>query len=763
MPWARYVAALRRHLWFIVAMVVLGTVAGVAVSRRVAAEYEVRASVWVTHAGEGGGSRESGPIRAAQLLSSNGWPELYRSYSLADSVVKLLRLNVQPKLLRDTALFDDFEYGPTLRPGRYALRTDSSGKKLILTAADGTTLEKVALGDSVGSSLGFRWRPPAGRIVPNRVVEFSVMLPRDASAQLINRLVILMPENGNFIRLGLTGINPQRDARTLNTWSQLFVASATELKKHSIVEFKKLLEAQLQVSERELRTAEINLERYRYNTITLPSENNQLQGGVQETQAPVISAYFEQRSAYDSVRSNREALERLVNRAPSGGVSADDFLSAPGVLASSPALLRMIGELNDKRANLRTLQQTFTDAHPQVRAAAEGVRVLEQQKIPDEARNVLRLLRDREKELSSRIAGSSKELKEIPARTIEEARMRRQMLAAENLYNNLKNRYEEVKLAEAGTTPDVSIRDTAVAPRRPSSNQAPRILLLAIAASFGAAVGLALIRDRVDRRFRYPEQVTHDLGLAIAGTVPRLKPGRRGQLDVAMMAQVVESFRALRLGARYNFELGSSVCLTVSSPSPGDGKSLVSSNLAVSFANAGCRTLLIDGDTRRGGLHGVFGLSRTPGLVEFLYGEVNHTDIVRSSPTPNLYVIASGARRRRAPELLASDRMRAFIQAMRQEYDAVIVDTPPLSAGMDAYALGVTTGSMLLVLRHGTTDRKLAAAKLEVLDRLPVRLLGAVLNGIDSSSDSTYKYYGYTEYGDKETEEEAPFAVLARG
>jgi capsular exopolysaccharide synthesis family protein len=336
-------------------------------------------------------------------------------------------------------------------------------------------------------------------------------------------------------------------------------------------------------------------------------------------------------------------------------------------------------------------------------------------------------------------------LKAIPSRTIEEARLARQVAASENLYSVLKARYEEVSLAEAQTSPDLSVLDFAVPPTHPNSNDGPRLLLLAIVASIGVAVGIALLHDRMDRRFRYPEQATHELGLTIAGTVPRLRASRSGQFQVELMSQVVESFRTLRLAVRYEFPPNAPVVLSVSSPSAHDGKSLVSSNLAIAFAAAGHRTLLIDGDVRRGALHGTFDIPVTPGLVEYLSSGVGIDTVVKSTATENLFLLPRGTRANRAPELLVSDQMAALIQIARQKFDVVIIDSPPFIAGVDAYALAAAAGNILVVLRQGVSDRKLAAAKMSIVDRLPIRFLGAVINGV--SAGGMYKYYG-TDYPD---------------
>jgi capsular exopolysaccharide synthesis family protein len=225
--------------------------------------------------------------------------------------------------------------------------------------------------------------------------------------------------------------------------------------------------------------------------------------------------------------------------------------------------------------------------------------------------------------------------------------------------------------------------------------------------------------------------------------VPQLRPNRAGEFNVDLMSQVVESFRTLRLAVRYEFPQNGPVAFAVTSPSSNDGKSLVSSNLALAFAGAGHRTLLIDGDVRRGTLHSTFGLPVTPGLVEYLSNGSGLESVVRSTSSQNLFLLPRGTRANRAPELLVSDRMNALIQVAQQQFDVVIIDSPPFVAGVDAYALAAATGNILVVLRQGMSDRKLAAAKLAIVDRLPIRFLGAVINGVPAGG--MYRYYG-TDY-----------------
>jgi Mrp family chromosome partitioning ATPase len=136
--------------------------------------------------------------------------------------------------------------------------------------------------------------------------------------------------------------------------------------------------------------------------------------------------------------------------------------------------------------------------------------------------------------------------------------------------------------------------------------------------------------------------------------------------------------------------------------------------------------------------------NRQPGLVDLVLGEAPFEQIVQETPYPRLSLIGCGTRTQRAPEVLGSPVMNELFSDLRGQYDVIVVDSPPLTAGVDPFVLGTVTGAMLVVLRTGHSHRGVTGAKLEVLNRLPVRLLGAVLN--DVPRGAAYGYYAYYSY-----------------
>ena len=755
--WHRYIAALRRYKWLMAGLAVAGTLAGFAVTRLMSPRYDVHATIWISS--ESANNRSTGPIRANELLSGASWPQLLSSFTVLDRVSRDVQLYLRPAEAADSLIFRGFALGEQFSRGNYELQIAGDGSTYTLNREEAPAIEKGAVGDSIGRSVGFRWAPDAKVLAGRNSVKFEVRAPRDASVILRQRLQATLPSESNLLRLSLSGTDPQLEARTLNVLAREFVGQAAELKKRNLVEFAKTLEQQLSYAESQLRGAEIALESFRMNTITLPSEDSPLAGGIALTRDPVFASYFQRKVEHDGLSNDRASLEALLAEVRAGTADVSALWMVPAVQNGGPDLAAALTEHATKQAELRAARQIYTDQHPTVKEIARSVNQLETQTIPGMVAGLVAQLRRREADLGERIAGASRELQRIPSRTIEEMRLRRNVETRENLYTTLKSRFEEARLAEASSLPDISILDSAVAPQFPTRNTAPRIILVAFMGSLLLGIGLAVLLDRLDHRFRYPEQASEELGLTILGAVPNIRRVEASRRHHEEAAQVVESFRTVRLNLHNAFP-GGRVEVTVSSPGVGDGKSLVCANLALSFAEAGFRTLLIDGDIRRGELHKAFNTTRRPGLVDHLLGEARVDEILRQGTHERLTLIPCGTRRHRGPELLMSPALPKLLAALRGRFDAIIMDSPPLGAGVDAYVLSAAIGSMVLVLRSGETDRKMANAKLELMDRMPVSILGAVLNDIRASGEFRYYSYLYGYQPDSAVDAPSPLSTV---
>ena len=735
----RYLFAILRHKWMILGLAVLGFGAGVGVSRIVKPMFATQATVQIETAPRGGGP--ASPVRNTPLLESRGWLELMRSFFVLDEVVQRRRLFIETAEPADRALFANLALAKEFTPGVYTLRSDPSGERVRLLSENGSQLDEAAIGDSLGRPIGFLWAPSA--VGAGREVRFVVRVPRDASVRLREALQTLLPIDGSVLRVELQGTDPAEIAGTVNAVADRFVEVATLLKRENLTTRREVLKEQLASSLVDLNAAEGSLERFKIQTITLPSDRGAtpIASGLAETRDPVRQAYFRLRFDRDSLAQERDAIRRALR---DGGDGTGSLLVALGTIPSvstATELSAALATLGTKRAEVRQLRLVFASAHSEVVKLDREIEQLEQRTVPEQARALADNLDRRVAEFDQRIGASSREMQMIPVRAMEETRRERQVDIARTIYTQLQAAYEEARLAELSAAPDVRVLDRAVTPTRPITDRLLMIIAGGLFGGLGLGIVLALLLDRFDRRIRYPEQVTKDLGLSILGALPMVENGSGGKPKPEQAANLLEALRSIRMNLGYAHGAAGTLITTITSPGAGDGKSFVATNLAKAFSSSGRRTLLIDADTRRGLQHRTMKVDRKPGLLDYLSGTATREQIIRSIPDWGIDFIPCGTRMAGGPELLSSPQMAQLILGLRAEYQVMLIDSPPIGAGVDPLVLASLCGSMVMVLRTGVTDRELAESRLHELQRLPIRVLGAVLN--DVKPEGIYRYYSY--------------------
>ncbi len=749
--WWRIAGAVRRFKWVVVLFTVVGTAAGVGIGRLVDPVYTARTTLWVD--AHDVRERDQGPIQTGELVGSSGWVDLLESHIVLDDVVRQQRLYLTLATPGDSAVLASLRVKENVRPGTYRLTVAAGGESFALTTDRGDTLQRGAAGDSVGADAGLEWVPPIAALPPGHTIEFAVASPDAVAARLSTQLKVqtdlLEGKVGNFIRVELRGTSPSGVPAVLNAVADRFVTVAADLRRQKLTELVNILGEQVRHAQTNLAAAEQALRDFRVGTVTfLSGDAAPLMSGAAAGRDPTFGSFFDMKVSREQVRLDRVALERVLAQQADSGLSTDALETIPSVQHSS-ALTQTLKELTEKQAELRALRYRYTEDHPPVRRLAADIATLERQGIPTMVRGLIAQLAAREAELGRRVDSAAGGLRQIPALAIQEARLQRDASTAAQLVANIQQRYEEARLAEVSSIPEVRVLDRAVQPQLPLFNAGPLLVAVAFLGSCLAGVLGAVVLDRIDPRVRHPDQVTQAMGLRILGAVPHVS--RRAEGDG--VASVIEALRGIRLRVVHAHGSAGPILVTITSPGRGDGKSFVSSNLALAFADAGYRTLLIDGDIRRGALHRVLGASRKPGLTELLAGGAQQEQVIQATSYPSLWFIGCGTRTQVGPELLTSAPMARLITSLRPNYDVILVDSPPLAAGIDAYALGTMTGSLLFVLRTGYSNREMAQAKLSysnremaqaklnVLDTLPVRVLGAVLNDVRLGGE--YRYYSY--------------------
>jgi succinoglycan biosynthesis transport protein ExoP len=367
-----------------------------------------------------------------------------------------------------------------------------------------------------------------------------------------------------------------------------------------------------------------------------------------------------------------------------------------------------------------------------------------------------------------RQSGASMQI--LPAMAEEEMRLNRRVEALASLGDGLRKDFQMARMAEAVEAGDVDVVDLADVPYAPVLTASALKLALGLVLGLLLGLVLAYLLEALNTSVRRPEDLEAVLHLPGLAVIPRITGGSptgrsrlRGLLGGGKPARAdagspmsggqvfsigIEAFRNLRTSLIWSDGGEALKTLVVTSAAPGEGKTLTAANLAVTLAYDGLRVLLVDCDIRRPRVHSMFHLPRAPGLMELLTASTAPGSpplpAIRDTSIAGLSVLPCGALPSNAANLLSGTRMRVLLQEMREQFDIIVLDTPPVLATADAGIVASLTDGVLLVVRAGATDRNAAQRACQQLANVGARVIGTVLNdpGGEVAKEGDY-YYPY--------------------
>lgn len=337
------------------------------------------------------------------------------------------------------------------------------------------------------------------------------------------------------------------------------------------------------------------------------------------------------------------------------------------------------------------------------------------------------------------------------------AELQKEVETIEGRIADLNKQLDET--AGAQSQADITIVDAGVGTKKIFGEQ-DRHKMLAMGLLMGLGLGLAVayLLHQLDDRLELAGDIEEALNEPVLGQVPQVQVGDMPE-DVLLITKLTqhnmfaESIRSVRSAVMLGVEGGPKQFLLVSSAVPGDGKTTFTVNFAATLAIAGHRVLLVDADLRRGNTHTYFGLERTKGLADVLQGKLHWTDVLKATEVEALQTITTGDIPLNPGELLVSPVTQQFIAEIKQDYDFIIVDCPPLTAIDDTFSLASAADGLMFVVRAGQTSMRFARTALEAVRHRGARILGVVLNGV--TADNPYYYYNaYYHYYYTATEKE---------
>lgn len=364
--------------------------------------------------------------------------------------------------------------------------------------------------------------------------------------------------------------------------------------------------------------------------------------------------------------------------------------------------------------------------------------------------------------LNQKMTELNQSIKKLPETQRLYLQLYRDVKVNTELYTSLLNSYQQLKIAKAGEIGNVRIIDTAIEPVLPVKPRKLIILILSLFVGGFIGVLIALMRNLMRSGIKDSTQIENELDLSVYATVPR-SPIQESRIQILKKKKsipilavknsedvAIESLRSIRTTIHFALANAKNNVIAVSGPAPEVGKSFISTNLAVIFAQSNKRVLLIDADLRRGYLHKYFDREVAPGLAELMTNKISLEQAIYKTAVPNLDFIARGKNPGNPSEMLSSVQFKELLEQLSTQYDHIIMDTPPVLAVTDGIIISQYAGVNLIVARFAKTQIKELEITVTRFEQAGSKVHGVILNDIQrASGSSAYNYsYAYTAHKD---------------
>lgn len=587
-------------------------------------------------------------------------------------------------------------------------------------------------------------------------VESTEEYDQDSSlvSDFIGRIEVSPIRNSRLLDLSFEAKSPVLATKIANTLARAYIDQNLEIKLSAIQDAVKWLHQRIEVERKKVETAEQSLLRYKqkYGIITdFTSDTEHVTAQkLAKLNAQVVDA-----------ESIRVEAETRYNQALSLKGSPDMLGSIPEVLANE-----LVGEIKKMEVDLykrmSELSKKYGKNHPQMVAIESELKTLEK-RMRKEINRVINSLRNqymvalaKENSFKASFAKQRQESLDLNQKAIAYSVLNREVESARDMYDLLIKRFKETTLTEDMRTGNIRIIDRAEVPRVPIKPKKKLNLLLAIIVGLGAGIGLAFFFEYLDNTIKIPEDLKQHLNIAYLGPTPYIDTKGKGQEEGDMSPDLVclhspkstasESYRGIRTNLLFSSAGSAPQVILITSPGPREGKTITTSNLAITMAQAGSKVLVIDCDFRRPKIQRMFGLGRDQGMTNLLVGSDGLEKTVVHSQIPNLDLLPCGPLPPNPSEMLGSDRMADLIAQLRKQYTRILIDSPPITAVTDSMILSKYVDGVVVVIRAGDTVRDVAKNSINQLQAVGAHILGGILNAVDIGKDKYYYYYYYQYY-----------------
>lgn len=595
------------------------------------------------------------------------------------------------------------------------------------------------------------------------------------------RLSVKAVKKTDLIEISVEANAPDLARDLADTVAVEYMKLSLDARRGEAKSVKEFVDNQLEIRERELKELEKQLREFK--------ENNGIVSLAEEIRINLEKqAQFEK--TLEEVLIERESLKVKIANLEADLKKQDKLVVSQSTLTKNPLLDQLKSQKIELELKLeRFISDGLTDNHPEVKKVNaelnqtinkisseeskvfgskvytlnEIQRRLESEYIEYNA--TYKALEVKQQGLEKLCRAYRESFENLPQKELEFLRLARDIKVTEEIFIMLSKKKEEARISEAMEIGNIRVIDHAESPVKPIKPKKALNTVISMILGLMIALGLAFTIEFFDTTFKSADDVEKYLSLAVLGSIPFMKRDEddpkpeadesgfsefksRLITDIDPKSPVAETYRSLRTNIQFVNIDKKIKTLLVTSAGPSEGKSTTIANLAVTTAQLGHKTLLIDCDLRKPMVHNIFDLNRTRGVTNILAGGMKVDDVVLESGIENLWVLPTGPIPPNPSELLGSQKMTELLEELKEKFTMVLIDAPPILAVTDAAVLSPKLDGVMMVIHSEKTDRESARRAKGLLTHVGASIIGVVLNGVQAGKGyGNYYYYYYAYYG----------------
>ena len=526
---------------------------------------------------------------------------------------------------------------------------------------------------------------------------------------------------------------PSRAKEFANALSTAYIEQNIERKTKEAEQRLTFIDKQLKEITENLKGSAIKLEEFKKtsNMVNLSSKA--------ET---IIRQMSEYESKLAEITLQKELLNKLYDNVKSG--KNIESIALIGIDNEASALADMIKKLQDAILKKKVLREDYTEMYPEVRKLKKTIIQLKKV-IVSTIKNLSQSMKEQQLLLEKSVLKMQKQLNKLPADERMFGQLQRKFVVNEKIYSYLLEKRSETAIVKASTVSKNRVLDTALLPYGPIKPKRKLIVLVGLILGLILGIALAFLREFLDDRIKSEDDIHKGTSVPVLGTIPNIDDdSEKVKVFLAPKSAVAESFRNLRTNLQFMRNERNSHVIAVTSTVGGEGKTTTCINLGGIMSMADKKTVILNLDMRKPTLHEKFGLTNTAGMSTLLSERTALNEVIQHTDYANLDIITSGPVPPNPSELIQGVLMEKILEKLREVYDIIILDTPPVGLVTDARTLMHFADTSLYVLRSDHSQKSFLR-NIEKLSKDNISGFGIIFNDIKAGSDGYGYGYGYYE------------------